>query len=136
MSIPMDLDYEQLLSWLGIASLVTFVGSLLVLPWLIARLPADYFIRHRERVEQRHQRHPLVAHVIFFTRNFSGTILVLAGVAMLLLPGQGILTMVIGILCMDFPGKQHFVDRVFGSPRIMRALNFVRKRERRPPFLS
>ena len=120
--------------WLGLLSVSTFIGSLLAIPWIIARLPANYFIRHRQQVEERHERHPLMAKVILVTRNTIGFIFFLAGIAMLVLPGQGIITIVIGLSFMDFPKKHDVVDFLLHRPRVIKFLNWIRRKEKKTPF--
>lgn len=127
-------DYSVLLEWLGLVSLLTFFGSLIAIPWVIARLPTDFFIRHRELVAERHERYPALAVIIFLVRNTVGLLLLLAGIAMLVLPGQGIITMVIGISFMDFPWKQRLVDNLVRRPRVVQLLNWIRRKEKKPPF--
>ncbi len=100
----------ELLELLGLFSLLTFVGSLLAVPWLIGRMRSDYFVRHRQQVKARHRRHPILALVTIIVRNGLGSILFMAGIAMLLLPGQGLLTMFLGICVMDFPGKNRMIN--------------------------
>ena len=72
-------EYALYFEWLGLLSLVTFIGSLVAIPWIIGKLPVDYFIKHRERVAERHEQHPLAAKVIFVTRNIVGFGFFLAG---------------------------------------------------------
>jgi len=116
-------------------SLVAFVGSLIAVPWLIGRMRADYFITHRQEVEARHRRHPAVAALIWLLRNGFGLCLVAAGIAMLVLPGQGLLTILIGLCLMDFTGKRCLIDRLAGNTHIQRALNWVRRQRGRPEFV-
>lgn len=127
-------EYSRLLEWLGLLSVVTFIGSLIAIPWVISRLPVNYFIRHRELVAARHERHPLIAKIIFVSRNAIGFVFLLAGTAMLVLPGQGIITILIGISFMDFPKKHHFVDYLVRRPKVVKLLNWIRKKENKPPF--
>ncbi len=127
--------YTSVLEGLGILSILTFAGSLVVVPWLIARLPADYFIRHRCRVEERHRRHPLISRILFVLRNGIGILFLLAGVAMLVLPGQGMLTILLGITLMDFPGKHRLLESLIHRPGIIRSLNWIRRQVRKPPFV-
>jgi hypothetical protein len=124
----------DLLQLLGLFSLVTFVGSLLLVPWLIGRMKPDYFLTHWQKVDARHHRHPALALVIWLLRNGLGLCLLLGGVAMLVLPGQGLLTILIGICLMDVPGKRHFLDRLAGIPQIQRALNWVRRKQGKVEF--
>jgi hypothetical protein len=122
------------IEWLGLLSVVTFIGSLLAIPWIIGRLPPNYFIRHRQNVAARHERHPLMAKVIFVTRNSIGFVFFLAGIAMLILPGQGLITILIGLSFMDFPKKHDVVDFLIRRPRVIQFLNWIRRKEKKPPF--
>ncbi|MFZ5796806.1 MAG: hypothetical protein C4563_03505 [Desulfobulbus sp.] len=126
--------YRDLVELLGLVSVLTFVGSLLAIPWLIGRLPVDYFIQHRRKVEERHKQHPLAARIIFVVRNGFGTLFLLAGIAMLLLPGQGIITILIGISLMDFPRKHLLVDALIRRPRVAKTLNWLRRKQNKTPF--
>ena len=125
----------QLLELLGVLSILTFIGSLLIIPWLILRLSPEYFIRHRLDVIERHQRHPVLAIIIFFLRNTVGLGLLAAGMAMLVIPGQGILTMLIGLSFMDFPGKHHLLEKVVQGTRVQRSLNWIRRKGGREDLL-
>jgi len=127
-------EYAPFFEWIGILSLLTFIGSLVAVPWIIGKLPADYFIQHRKKVAERHEQHPLAAKIIFISRNGIGFVFFLAGVVMLVLPGQGIITILIGISFMDFPGKHALVDYLVRRPRVIRILNWIRNRKKRPPF--
>jgi len=127
-------DYAHILEWLGLLSVLTFFGSLIAVPMLIAGMSADYFIRHRLRVAQRRKRHPIITRIMFLFRNGIGVLLLLAGMAMLVLPGQGILTIVIGISMMDFPGKHRLVEYLIQRPAVKRGLNWIRRKAHQPSF--
>ncbi len=128
------MSFTLLLQLLGVLSVLTFVGSLLAIPIIIARLPQNFFVRHRQKVEERHRRHPLMALIILLVRNSIGAILVIAGIAMLVLPGQGIITILIGISFMDFPGKRRLVDTCVNQQRVRKVLNWIRLKEKKSPF--
>jgi hypothetical protein len=125
----------DLFKLLGLLSIVTFAGSLIAVPWLIGRMQADYFLTHWQKVEARHRRHPALALLIFCLRNGLGLCLAIAGIAMLVLPGQGLLTLLIGICVMDFPGKRRLLDRLSGMPQIQRALNWIRQKQGKEVFV-
>lgn len=127
-------QYGYLIEVLGLLSVFTFIASLVAIPWIIARLPQDYFIYHRRSVEKRHVLHPVLARITFLVRNFIGFLFFLSGIAMLVLPGQGIITILIGISFMDFPKKNQIVDRLVRHPRVIKVLNWIRLREGKPPF--
>lgn len=118
----------QLLQWLGILSIVTFIGSLLVIPWLILHMSPNYFIRHRIEVIERHRRHPVLTILLFFLRNTVGFVLLVSGMAMLVMPGQGILTMLIGLSFMDFPGKHQLLEKVVRIVSVQQTLNWIRRK--------
>ncbi|MHB8809941.1 MAG: PGPGW domain-containing protein [Desulfobulbaceae bacterium] len=130
----LPVGYRAILEWLGALSVITFIGSLLVIPWLIGRLPVDYFLRHRHKVEERHKRHPIVARLIFVMRNGLGLLFLLAGMVMLILPGQGIITLLIGFSFMDFRKKHALEDALIHRPGVARALNWVRRKQKKQPF--
>ena len=126
---------EALLGWLAAASIATFVGSLIAVPWLIMRIPADYFVRRGHHRLPWADRHPLVRALLHVGKNLAGGLFIVAGIAMLVLPGQGILTIVIGILLLDLPGKREVERRIVARPAILRSINWLRQRGGRPPLV-
>ena len=129
------MSHVEMLQLLGLFSLVTFAGSLIAVPWLIGRMQSDYFLTHWQQVDARHHRHPALTLIIWLLRNAFGLCLIVAGIAMLFLPGQGVLTMLIGICLMDFPGKRRLVDRLAGIPQVRQALNWVRRKQGKEEFV-
>ncbi len=125
---------ESLLGWLGLLSALMFVGSLLFVPWLVIRMPADYFARPRHFSDRWHSRHPLVSLAVFVVKNICGMVLILAGVAMLVLPGQGILTIFVGLVCLDFPGKIALERRLMRERHVVRVVDWIRTKAHRPPL--
>ena len=64
-----------------------------------------------------------------------GLLLVAAGLAMLFLPGQGLLTVLIGVCVMDFPGKRGLLQRLVRGPKVQGALNWIRRKRGKEPFV-
>lgn len=119
---------------LGVFSVVTFVASIVGVPYFLSHLPADYFSR-RERIALGLPATGGGVHILWkVLRNLLGAVLVLLGILMLVLPGQAILTILIGALLMDFPGKRRFERWVIARPSVMRALNRLRRRAGQPPI--
>ena len=81
----------QLLLWLAVSSLFMFVGTLIAIPIILVRLPADYFDIRKPRPWMENH-HPILRVVGHLVKNVVGLVFLLAGLAMLLLPGQGVLT--------------------------------------------
>jgi Putative transmembrane protein (PGPGW) len=128
-------QYGVFLEWLGILSVLTFTASVLLIPWLIALLPADYFIRERQSSHSLHALYPALRLILVLLRNFFGAFLLLAGIAMLFLPGQGILTILLGLSMLNFPGKHKLTHKLIQRPSVRHGLNWIRTKTNRPPFL-
>ena len=93
------------------------------------------YYAHWQQVDQRRKRHPAVALITIVARNLFGLLLFMAGFAMLFLPGQGLLTMLVGVCVMDFPGKRHLLDTIVEKSSVQRGLNWVRRKKGRAEFV-
>ena len=113
-------------------SAAMFLLSLAVLPIILIYLPADFFHRP-SKSDQFAQRHPLVRLTYKVIKNALGVSLVFAGIIMLLTPGQGLLSILVGLLMIDFPGKHHFVRRILARPTVLRTINRIRAKAGRGP---
>lgn len=128
-------DHEAALWLVGFASLLMLLASLLITPIIVARLPPDYFIRpRRPRSPWRDQR-VMLRTVLIVLKNALGLALLAAGLAMLLLPGQGLLTIFLGVLLMDFPGKFRIQRWMIQRRAVHRPINWIRRRAGRPPLI-
>lgn len=125
-------EYQGLLEWLAGLSLLMFVVTLVVFPLVIIYLPEDYFVRDRRDPARQTRRHPAVWLVLTILKNILGVALVAAGLAMLVLPGQGLLTMLIGVTLVNFPGKFALERRIVSRPSMAKTLNRIRDVARRP----
>ncbi|CAA6820072.1 MAG: Unknown protein, partial [uncultured Thiotrichaceae bacterium] len=121
------IDYQTLLTWLGISSLLMFVLSLLLLPWFIKKIPADYFQRPPKANTLSDLLTPLN-----LMRNTLGGLVLIAGIAMLILPGQGLLTVFAGIAIMHFPGKYQLERWLISRNGILKAVNWLRRKTDTP----
>jgi hypothetical protein len=72
-----------------------------------------------------------------FAKNLLGLVLVGAGIVMSLpgVPGQGVLTILLGIMLLDFPGKRALETRIVSRPRVNSAVNALRARFDKPPLM-
>ncbi len=111
----------------GIGSAAMFFGTLLAIPRLVARLHVDYFVGPKPPTRPQ-TRHPLRALVGRVMRNVAGLVFLAAGIAMLVLPGQGILTMLIGVAMLDFPGKRGLEKRLATQKHVRKSLQWLRER--------
>ena len=118
---------------LTVLSVVFFVGSLIAIPFILVRLPTDFFdIRVPRRwMENQHPVLRLLGHIV---KNVVGAIFLFAGFLMLFLPGQGILTMLIGVTMLDFPGKRRLEAKMIGQPAVLNTINSMRQKFGKPPL--
>ena len=121
--------------WVGLIvfSVIAFVGTLIAIPAILIRLPPDYFKNHHHKPWFANH-HPVIRTLGLFTKNIVGIIFLLAGIAMLFLPGQGLLTMLLGVLFIDFPGKHRLEQKLIQHPQILKAINAFRENSGKPPF--
>jgi hypothetical protein len=113
---------------LVVVSALMFFGTLLLTPWLIVRIPADYFVRDRRVPSPWAQQHPAARMIGLVLKNVVGIVLILAGIAMLVLPGQGLVTILIGLMLTNFPGKFRLERWLIARPPVRRAVNWMRRR--------
>ncbi len=118
---------------LGLTSVVLFVVSIVAIPVILVRLRSDYFDVRIPRPWMR-DHHPALRVIGHVVKNIMGAVFLLAGIAMLVLPGQGILTILIGISLLEFPGKRRLEAKLVGQPKVFNAINAMRKRFGRPPL--
>jgi len=72
---------------------------------------------------------------VIFLKNIVGMMLIIGGIALLFLPGQGILTILIGLLIMDFPYKYKVEIWVIKHHFILRSINKLREKAKQPPLV-
>ena len=128
-------DNPALTSTLVGGSVLMFIVGLLAMPFIVCKIPADYFA-HDDRPPSRLNGHRKAIRItLLIGKNLLGVVLLLAGIAMLVLPGQGILTMVVGFLLLDLPGKYRMEKRLIAQRWIHRPINWLRQRRGQPPLL-
>lgn len=128
-------EHEMLLGFIAIASLFLFIATLFLLPWLVAQIPPDYFSNQRRRPAQWKQVHPVLRYAVLVLKNLVGVIILLAGIVMLLTPGQGWLSILLGLMLMDYPGKFQLERQIITRLKLLRFINWLRRRQKKPPLL-
>lgn len=127
-------NFEAVILWTGGLSLVGILGTIIGVPWVVSRLPHDYFNQPRRSVWRESAGEPVFALVLGLLKNLLGAILVLLGFVLLFTPGQGLLTLLVGLLLMNFPGKYQLERWLVGRPGVLSALNWLRRRGGHTPF--
>jgi hypothetical protein len=127
---------DRVLSWiewehLALAALVWVLltaGSLAIVLRIVLALPEDYF-----EVDQP----PLTSWTATrIARNGAGMVLIVVGVVLSIpgVPGQGVLTILVGLFLVDFPRRQQLERALARRAGVLPALNRLRARFNRAPL--
>ena len=70
-------------------------------------------------------------------KNVFGLLLVLLGIVLSLpgIPGQGILTILLGLIMLDIPGKRPLEAKIIQRPTVLAAINKLREKYQKPPLI-
>lgn len=114
----------------------TFVGSIALVVFFLIRLPPTYFHPSHDR-RWMDEQHRAIRCCGIIVKNIIGAILVVLGIVMSLpgIPGQGILTVLVGMMLLDFPGKREWEYKIVSRPRFLRVINQLRKKFSKPPLV-
>jgi hypothetical protein len=119
---------DELLWWLFVASVAMFLVTPLAVGWIVVRLPADYFTAKSRQPPAWRSLHPALWLLLLMVKNLAGIFLLLAGLVMLVVPGQGLLTLAVGLILIDFPGKFHVERWLTTRQPVWRSINWLRRR--------
>lgn len=114
----------------GLAVLSLALATVVVVGW-----PADRF-KGEGPTHHGKDAHVVVRAAGFVGRNLAGAVLIIVGAIMAVpgVPGQGLLTMLIGLTLLSFPGKRRLERRLLSVPAVMNGINRLRARFARPPL--
>jgi hypothetical protein len=126
------LSHDMLL-WISIGSGIALLVGAVTVPLLIVKMPQDVF--SNPDWQRWLDRKPAAVRIpLRIVKNLLGVVLIVLGIAMLLLPGQGILSILLGGLLVDFPGKMRAQQWLLNQPKVMNSLNWLRKKFHAPVF--
>ena len=126
---------EALMGLLAAGSLLLLVLSIALLPFVVSLIPADYFAAERRGQSRFHRLHPASHAVVIVVKNLAGVVFLLGGLAMLVLPGQGLLTLIVALILLDFPGKYRLEQRLMRHDGVVRGINWLRQRGGARPLI-
>ena len=126
--------HDTALWWMATFSLVFFLATLILVPVLVVRIPPDYFTHGRHRTRWFATGHPVVRALGMVGKNTLGLVFIFAGLVMLGLPGQGLLTILLGIMLTDFPAKYRLECWVVRRRPAMQGINWLRGLAGRAPL--
>lgn len=129
-------SHEAVLWWLAATSVLLFIATAIAVPMFLVRIPADYYARASHPRKLFADSHPVARALLLAGKNAFGVVLVVTGILMLVFPGQGLLTIIVGMMLLDFPGKQRLERWLVRRPVVLRSINWLRKRKKRPPLVA
>jgi len=100
--------------------------------WVIIKLPKEYFVQEKRRRMQSLAKYPALRVLVTIAKNLLGFVLLVAGIIMLVAPGQGLLTIAVSLVLLDFPGKYRLERWVATRPQVWRTIQWMRRRAKRP----
>lgn len=128
--------YSGLILALIIITMILFFATLILGPFVIGRLRQDFFL---DDPEEEPVRRSLPLRILkaagLVVKNLLGLVLLAAGIAMLFTPGQGLLTIIMGLCLINFPGKRKLLKKLTSTDKVRRGLNWIRRKLKKPPFL-
>ena len=124
--------YKDLILWFGSISLFVFLFSLFSLKWLVSLIPEDYFINKKD--SKIKTNNILIWYIVLIFKNLIGYSLILGGIIMLVLPGQGLFTIIIGLMMSNYPGKYFIEKKFIAIPTVLKSINWLRRKSNKPPI--
>lgn len=119
-------DHADALLFLSLISIVLFSATIICIPLIVIRLQDDFFIRNTRKAESFRSL-PLHCFMVLL-KNVAGIFLLTAGFIMLFIPGQGLLTIVMGLALINFPWKKKLELRLLKLSCVQNALNWIRRK--------
>ncbi|HEY0545163.1 MAG TPA: hypothetical protein VGC91_07185 [Pyrinomonadaceae bacterium] len=130
-----SLTWETALLGAGLF-LLSFVVSTALVSFALVKLPANYFHSSHAR-EFWEDKHRAVRWSGVILKNVIGLALIILGVIMALpgVPGPGVVTILLGLVMMDIPGKRPLETRLVKRPAVLQSINRLRARFDKPPLV-
>tara|TARA_X000000368_G_scaffold413248_1_gene400996 strand:- start:4696 stop:5118 length:423 start_codon:yes stop_codon:yes gene_type:complete len=123
-------NYKTYILWLATISLFVFIFSLVSIKWLVALIPTDYFVK--KNISKSKKSYSLLWLMSIIVKNIIGYTLILGGILMLVLPGQGLFTILMGLILSNYPGKYTIEKKFISIPSILKTVNWLRKKSNKP----
>jgi hypothetical protein len=128
------LTWQKVLLGVGIF-VVSFFANLGIVSFILVKLPADHFSKSRKTKFWSGPR-PWLHAAKVIGKNIGGILLVALGIVLSLpgVPGQGLLTVLLGIMLLDFPGRHRLEQKLLSKPSIVNSINKLRGRFGKKPL--
>src|SRR5687767_10351901 len=117
-----SLTWNEILLGVGVFA-VSLVFSFVCIGVVMVKIPENYFSTHYQQ-DFMPGSPWIVRWGAVIGKNILGVLLVLLGLVLSLpgVPGQGILTILLGLIMLDIPGKRPLEARIIKRPAILAAI--------------
>ena len=140
-ALEMQVDFLAFITWQSILLgllifVVSFSISLAIVSVIMVKIPPDYFKEDRPR-ELFADKPPAVRYLLIAGKNLLGFVLVVLGIIMSVpgVPGQGILTILLGVMLLDFPGRRRLEHKLVSRPQVLNTINKLRHKFDKPKLV-
>lgn len=115
--------------------LLSLTVSFIAIAIVMVKIPANYFSSHYKQ-DFLPGSHWTVRWGAVILKNILGVFLIILGILLSLpgVPGQGILTILLGLIMIDIPGKRPLEARIIKRPTVLAAVNHLREKYGKPPL--
>lgn len=120
--------------YIAASLIVLSLLSLIAVAFIVILLPADYFSNDKREKLDYANSHPLIYYGLLIAKNLLGAVLLCAGIIMLVLPGQGLLTILVGLMLINFPGKYKLTRAIVNKKPVYKPINWLRNKFNRGPI--
>ena len=116
--------------------IVSFAVNLAIVSIVLVKIPSNYF-RESYSGGFLKDRSPVIRWLGIIGKNVLGLLLVVMGILLSLpgVPGQGILTILLGIMLLDFPGRRQLELKLVSRPKVFKTINRLRHGFGKPPLV-
>ena len=130
-----SLTFSRVIVGLGLF-LISLAVSFASIAIVMVKIPPAYFSIHHRR-DFLPDSSWFVRSGAVIAKNILGAFLVVLGIILSLpgVPGQGILTILLGLIMLDIPGKRPLEARIIQRPVVLAAVNRLRAKYGKPPLI-
>jgi len=129
------LSHQRLLKWLFVLSILAYLATAVAIRIIVVRMSPDYFMHKGPPPDSWRAAHPVVRWLFLIVKNMLGILLIAVGILQcipILVPGVGALTILVGILLLNFPGKRALELRLVRTPPVRKGIDWIRHRNGKP----
>ena len=134
MDLLSDLTWGKAL--IGVLIFVgTFAANIALVSFILVKIPADYF-KKTHKTQFWVGPNPALHAAKMIGKNILGIFLVVLGIILSIpgVPGQGLLTILLGVVLLDFPGKRNLERKLLSRQEIVKTIDRLRKKFNKPPL--